>query len=150
MKQSEMLAVLKELSSDLLRYAAGSDSIVPGAYAEALDAAIETLDRMTWISVKDRLPEVETKVLIRAQRKCGDTIDSIITIAFYEDGTVLEDNSLWNWEEIWEWGEYDEEKDGYRIPKGWWEGYQYGELSNNDINDEVTHWMPLPELPEGE
>ena len=103
-----------------------------------------------WISVKEKMPEVETKVLIRAQRKCGDTIDSIITIAFYEDGTVLEDNSLWNWEEIWEWGEYDEEKDGYRIPKGWWEGYQYGELSNNDINDEVTHWMPLPELPEGE
>ena len=44
MKQSEMLAVLKELSSDLLRYAAGSDSIVLGAYAEALDAAIEVLD----------------------------------------------------------------------------------------------------------
>lgn len=46
MKQSEMLALLKELSSDLLRYAAVSDSIVPGAYAEALDAAIETLDEM--------------------------------------------------------------------------------------------------------
>lgn len=40
MKQSEMLAILKEFSSDLLRYAAGSDSIVPGAYEEALDAAI--------------------------------------------------------------------------------------------------------------
>lgn len=63
MKQSEMLAVLKELSSDLLRYAAGSDSIVPGAYAEALDAAIETLDRMTWISVKDRLPELKEKAI---------------------------------------------------------------------------------------
>ena len=57
MKQSEMLAVLKELSSDLLRYAAGSDSIVPGAYAEALDAAIETLERIRWTSVK-RLPEL--------------------------------------------------------------------------------------------
>ena len=46
MKQSEMLATLKELHSDLLRYAAGSDSIVPGAYEEALGAAIETLDEM--------------------------------------------------------------------------------------------------------
>ena len=54
-----------------------------------------------WISVKDKMPDVETAVLIRAQRKCGDTIDSIITIAFYEDGTVLEDNSLWNWEPLW-------------------------------------------------
>ena len=43
--QSEMLEVLKELSLDLLRYAAGSDSIVPGAYAEALDVAIETYEK---------------------------------------------------------------------------------------------------------
>lgn len=45
MKQSEMLATLKELSSELNRYAAGSDSVVPGAYAEALDAAIETYEK---------------------------------------------------------------------------------------------------------
>lgn len=57
MKQSEMLEVLKELHSDLLRYAAGSDSIVPGANAEALDEAIETLERIRWTSVK-RLPEL--------------------------------------------------------------------------------------------
>lgn len=58
MKQSEMLATLKELSSELNRYAAGSDSIVPGAYAEALDAAIEQLDRIRWRKVEDELPEI--------------------------------------------------------------------------------------------
>ena len=57
MKQSEMLETLKELRSDLQRYAAGNDSIVPGAYAEALDAAIGTLERIRWTSVK-RLPEL--------------------------------------------------------------------------------------------
>lgn len=57
MTQSEILATLKELRSDLLRYAAGSDSIVPGAYVEALDAAIEMLERIRWTSVK-RLPEM--------------------------------------------------------------------------------------------
>ena len=57
MKQSEMLATLKELSSELNRYAAGSDSIAPGEYAEALDVAIETLERIRWTSVK-RLPEM--------------------------------------------------------------------------------------------
>ena len=57
MKQSEMLAALKELRSELNRYAAGSDSIAPGAYAEALDVAIETLERIRWTSVK-RLPEM--------------------------------------------------------------------------------------------
>lgn len=66
MKQSEMLTALKELRSDLLRYAAGSDSIVPGAYAEALDAAIETLERIRWTSVKDGLPE---KLLARNRRR---------------------------------------------------------------------------------
>ena len=66
MKQSEMLATLKELHSDLLRYAAGSDSIVPGAYEEALDAAMETLERVRWTSVKDGLPE---KLLARNRRR---------------------------------------------------------------------------------
>ena len=63
MKQSEMLAVLKELYSDLLRYAAGSDSIVPSAYTEALDAAIETLDMIRWRKVKDELPEIGEYVI---------------------------------------------------------------------------------------
>lgn len=63
MKQSEMLTLLKELSSDLQRYAAGSDSIVPGAYVEALDAAIKTLDRTRWRKVEDELPEDGETVL---------------------------------------------------------------------------------------
>lgn len=62
MKQSEMLAALKELHSDLLRYAAGSDSIVPGAYEEALDAAIETLDRIRWRKVEDEPPSGYTEL----------------------------------------------------------------------------------------
>lgn len=100
-----------------------------------------------WISVKDRLPEVETEVLICAREKYGDK-RSIITTAFYEDGTVLEDNSRWGWSEIWEWGDYDEEKDGYRIPRGWWESSHYIHDDHyNNVDDEVTHWMPLPEPP---
>ena len=86
--------------------------------------------------------------LIRAQRWCGNDMCSTITTAFYEDGAVLEDDSRWGWSKIWEWGEYDEEEDGYRIPQGWWESshYIYGDHYNN-IDDEVTHWMPLPEPP---
>lgn len=65
MKQSEMLAVLKELSSDLLRYAAGSDSIVPGAYAEALDEAIKRFEKYMWHDAKVDKPEDMKHVLIR-------------------------------------------------------------------------------------
>lgn len=59
MKQSEMLTLLKELHSDLQRYSAASDSIVPGAYVEALYAAIKTLDRIRWRKVEDELPEID-------------------------------------------------------------------------------------------
>lgn len=57
MKQSEMLALLKEFSSDLQRYAAGSDSIVPGAYTEALDEAIEQFEKYMWHDAKVDKPE---------------------------------------------------------------------------------------------
>lgn len=104
-----------------------------------------------WISVKDRLPEVETEVLVRTQRRCGNETYSTTATAFYEDGTVLEDSSRWCWAEIWEWGIYDEEKDGYKIPQGWWESSHYIHDDHyNNIDDEVTHWMPLPRLPEEE
>ena len=75
MKQSEMLATLKELRSDLLRYAAGSDSIVPGAYAEALDEAIKTLDRMMWRKVEDESPKEKGLYLVAYHPAYWDRID---------------------------------------------------------------------------
>lgn len=65
MKQSEMLALLKELCSNLQRYAAGSDSIVPGAYVEALDAAIKRFEKYMWHDAKIDKPEYMEHVLIR-------------------------------------------------------------------------------------
>lgn len=65
MKQSETLALLKELSSDLLRYAAGSDSIVPGTYAEALDTAIDQFEKYMWHDSKVDKSEDMEHVLIR-------------------------------------------------------------------------------------
>lgn len=89
MKQSEMLAALKDLRSELLRYAAESDSIVPGAYAEALDAAIETLERIRWRKVGDRPPE-EGKVIL-TRDKYGHLRDRTLkrvgkTMLFTPDG----------------------------------------------------------------
>ena len=45
---------------------------------------------------------------------------------------------------------YDEENDCCYIPEGWWEYRHYNpdDVYNNTIDDEVTHWMPLPEIPE--
>lgn len=99
-----------------------------------------------WIPVEERLPEVETEVLIHARRKyTGGYFKDIITTAMYEDGTVREDDSCWRWEDVD--GEWDEERDCLIIPEGWWENKHYnpdGEL-NYAVDDKVIEWMPLPE-----
>lgn len=88
-------------------------------------------------------PKVETEVLILFETACGGYG---ITTAHYEDGTVLSEKSKFYWEEIFEWGTYDEESDDYFIPKGWWE-YRYfnpEDVYNNRVDSPVVGWMPLP------
>lgn len=99
-----------------------------------------------WITCSVSMPPVETEVFILAKRKfkCGDC-RYIRTTAMYEDGTVLENDSCWRWEDIA--GEWDEENDCYIIPKGWWENRHYNpdDVYNNAIDDEVIAWQLLPE-----
>ena len=99
-----------------------------------------------WISVKDRLPEPETEVIILADRRG----DKVITTAMYEDGSISDEDSKWIWYEIDI--DYDIENDKYLIPEGWWEYKHYldDDVYNNAVDDTVTHWMPLPEPPKEE
>ena len=62
---------------------------------------------------------------------------------------MYREDYIGNWLELPEWGIYDEEKDDYIIPEGWWENRQFtpDDVYNSPIDCEVTHWMPLPELP---
>lgn len=101
-----------------------------------------------WISVKDRLPEVETEVLIACDRNGY----RFVCPAIYEDGTVLTQDSIWNWYELENYGTYSEENDDYFIPECWWESRQFtpDDVYNNPVDCAVTHWMPLPEPPKGE
>lgn len=103
-----------------------------------------------WIDVCDRLPEPETDVLICAERKyLGGGFHQVITIAMYENGTTKEKDSCYIWDDLDEFGIYDEEEDCYRIPEGWWECHQFSDCYDNKIDDKVTHWMPLPECKMG-
>ena len=102
-----------------------------------------------WIPCSERLPECEQEVLICTKRKLiGESayIDSIITPALYEDGTMLENDSKWRWEDI-DYAGWDEEEDCGIIPEGWWENRHFNpdDVYNNIVDREVVAWMPLPE-----
>ena len=112
-------------------------------YAENLPAA--DVAPVSWISVKDKLPKTETEVLVVCKRNGF----RFACPAIYEDGTVLTQDSVWNWYELYNYGTYSEEHDDYFVPDGWWENRQFtpDDVYNSGIDCEVTHWMPLPELP---
>lgn len=101
----------------------------------------ETL-RPTWRDPEKNPPKVETEVLVLVD--CGKGY--CITTAFYEDGTVSQYESLWQWEDVDDYGIYDEEEDLYRLSKGWWE---YRHFTPDDalecpIDKPVVGWMPMP------
>ena len=107
-----------------------------------------------WISVEERLPEVEKRVAVLVARHSTYTGKdySLVTCAIYEDGKVDVEDSCWNYE----WGDYDEEADVCYVPKGWYEYHEYGNTEEDGIaliaddnycTETVTHWMPLPEPP---
>lgn len=95
-----------------------------------------------WRNPETDPPKVETEVLVLVD--CGKGY--CITTAFYEDGTVSQYESLWQWEDVDDYGIYDEEEDLYRLQKGWWE---YRHFTPDDalecpIDKPVVGWMPLP------
>lgn len=106
------------------------------------EEAMEVTAFSAWRNPETDPPKVETEVLVLVD--CGQGY--CITTAFYEDGTVSQYESLWQWEDVDDYGIYDEEEDLYRIQKGWWE---YRHFTPEDalecqINKPVVGWMPLP------
>ncbi len=92
---------------------------------------------MEWISVKDRLPEINTWVLI-----CTSSSISIASMFVYETGDILWKffHSNWDWSRI-----HLEEKD-YFIRNDTTHADSNGyRISINSLD--ITHWMPLPQPP---
>lgn len=107
---------------------------------------------MEWISVKKIKPECEEEVLVRVKHEYPNgKLYYITTTAIYEDGKMNTDDSIWYWDNDVDF-DYDEENDEYLIPEGWWEYRHYNpdDVYNNMIDGEVTHWMKLPNSPEGD
>ena len=134
---------------EMNRRASNPFTIEECCYKDALNSVDEapTIDpetlRPTWRDPDKDPPKVETEVLILYRNE----IDGYgITTAHYEDGNVFLQDSEWNWENLPDWGTYDEEQDDYRIPEGWWEYRHFNpdEVYNNRIDRPVVGWMPLP------
>lgn len=125
----------------------GCGSILKRQAADMLEklAAEKDAQKSKWISVKDEPPKNEQEVLIY----CNRDGFRFVCPAIYEDGTMLTQNSCWNWYDIEEYGTYSEENDDYFVRKGWWENRQFtpDDVYNCPVDCEVTHWMPLPEPP---
>lgn len=101
-----------------------------------------------YVSVENRPPKPETDVIIACERNGY----RFTCPAIYEDGKMLRQDSVWNWNEIETYGLYDEDADDYYIPEGWWENRQFNpdDVYNNPVDCTVTHWMPIPDAPEVE
>lgn len=111
-------------------------------YIDATPTIVLEADAQRWRNPETEPPKVETEVLVLVD--CGKGY--CITTAFYEDGTVSQYESVWQWEDVDDYGIYDEEEDLYRLPKGWWE---YRHFTPEDalecpIDKPVVGWMPLP------
>lgn len=122
----------------------------------ALKAQLSEEDKTfgKWILCSDRMPECEQEVLICTEKKLVGRdayIDSIVTPAIYEDGTMLDNDSMWRWEDI-DYAGWDDEEDCGIIPEGWWENRHFNpdEVYNNEVDQKVIAWMPLPEPWKGE
>lgn len=95
-----------------------------------------------WISVKDEMPENNKSVLIR--QKTGYKDNSVTVVGKYVGKFTVECGDCDN-----EFNDYCEEKDEYFTPEGWYENlWNWSDYSGIRINEEVTHWMPLPQPPE--
>lgn len=120
-----------------------------GIEALMAEGEIYDIDYTGWIPVSERLPECEQEVLICTEKKIlgkDAYIDSIITPAMYEDGTMLEIGSKWSWVDM-DFDEWDDTEDCGIIPEGWWENRHFNpdEVYNNPVDRKVVAWKPLPE-----
>lgn len=111
-------------------------------YIDTTPTAVLETDVQYWRNPENDPPNVETEVLVLVD--CGKGY--CITTASYEDGNVFSQDSEWNWEDLPDWGTYDEKRDDYRIPEGWWEYRHFNpdDVYNNKIDCTVVGWMPLP------
>lgn len=101
-----------------------------------------------WIPVTERLPENDKPVLAFGRAANNQKHKTIFKGRWIADHTMLsadfgadDDMSL----------NYDDAEDEYYVPEGWFERIEnWDDFTDVAAGDYIiTHWMPLPESPEG-
>jgi hypothetical protein len=102
--------------------------------------ALESTVGPCWIAVTDRMPEASVSVLAVSvpPRSCR-----VISMAQYAPRWTLLQSEHGDPDAG---GDYDESRDEYYVPEGWYETNEFEE-THWRINGQVTHWMPLPLCP---
>lgn len=100
-----------------------------------------------WVSVKERLPEAERRVLIRIKSKRFPSylVTTVGAHVGYHEKTTED------WNDYEGDTEYDEKNDCFWISPCWYETNEVEDNTNWEFGAEeyeVTHWMPLPQAPE--
>ena len=100
---------------------------------------------MNWISVKDKLPPAEKRVILH---QYVNDIRQVQIYGFYAPKNTIE------YEGDDEFGfvaDYDEARDKFYIPQGFYELVEnWGDLCFLAISDRITHWREIPESPKPE
>ncbi|OMF00264.1 hypothetical protein BK124_11435 [Paenibacillus amylolyticus] len=97
---------------------------------------------MSWISVNDELPETRQRVLARFETTFNDKQLAHVTITNYVAPRSILESDFMD-EDFAGSGDYDEKNDCYWAISGWYESSYEADV-NWLLNQEVTHWMPLP------
>lgn len=105
----------------------------------------ENLKQQKWIQCGSSImPDAEQEVRVICKTSTGYKYQCQ---AFYIPSGVYRDDSMYSWD--WECMEYDEQRDDYMVNPGWYESiHNWDDYSAVKIADTVTHWTPLPQMPE--
>jgi len=106
---------------------------------EIMDGKILT----DWIPVSEWLPECEKAVEVTVERHLPTKTIYLTCRAIYEDGTVWSQDSRFRWENFDNY-KYDEERDDWLVPEGWFEAVSYAE-EFEAIDDFVIAWREVGE-----
>lgn len=100
----------------------------------------ETTGHGKWVSIAESMPEPGRKVLATYKNNHGKRriiIASHLPTLFAECECEYDCNC-----------EYDEKSDESFYPEGWYEQIEnWDDFSSVMVDEEITHWMPLPTSP---